>query len=99
MAAANADYRLLAGRAGLNVNLSYTGAQRDTIFPPPSYAPETVLLDDYLLVTLTGRFALSERLHVYLRADNLFDESYTEVVGYGAPGRSLHLGLQLGTGH
>lgn len=98
MAAAAVDYRLLAGRAGVNVNLSYTGAQRDTIFPPPTYAPETVTLDDYLLVTLTGRFALTRRLDVYLRADNLLDETYTEVVGYRSPGRSVHVGLRVGAG-
>ncbi|MGE0624791.1 MAG: TonB-dependent receptor plug domain-containing protein [Pseudomonadales bacterium] len=98
MAAAGAHYRLLSGRAGVNVNLSYSGPQRDTIFPPPTYAQETVLLDDYLLVTLTGRFALTDRLDVYLRADNLLDEAYTEVVGYRAPGRSLHLGLRFGAG-
>ncbi len=98
MAAGNVDYRLLAGRAGINVNLSYTGSQRDTIFPPPSYVPETVPLDAYLLVTLTGRFALTERLQVYLRADNVFDEAYTEVVGYRSPGRSVHAGLRFETG-
>ena len=99
MAAANVDYGLLAGRAGINLNFSYTGSQQDTIFPPPDYAPQNVQLADYLLVNLTGRLAISDRLGVYLRADNLFDEDYTEVVGYASPGRSVHLGLRYGAGH
>lgn len=98
MASANVDYRLLAGRAGINVNLSYSGTQRDTIYPPPSYAPQTLALSDHLLVDLSGRLRVSERLEVYVRAENVFDEHYTEVAGYRSPGRSVHLGLRYGGG-
>jgi vitamin B12 transporter len=95
MAAANVDYRWFRDRAGLNLNLSYTGSQRDTVFLPPSYLPETVVLDDYVLVNLTGSFAVSERFEIYLRAENLFDEDYVNVVGYGTPGRSIHAGFRI----
>ena len=98
MAAANVQYEWFDGRAGANLNLSYTGSQNDQIFPPPSFAPETVVLADYLLVNLTARYRFTERFDVYVRAENLFDEEYLNVVGYRTPGRSVHLGLRLATG-
>ena len=98
MAAANVQYQWFDGRAGANLNLSYTGSQNDQIFPPPSFAPETVVLADYLLVNLTARYRFTERFDVYVRAENLFDEEYLNVVGYRTPGRSVHLGLRLATG-
>ena len=97
MAAANLNYAWLGGRANVNLNLSYTGSQTDQVFLPPTFAAATVKLDDYLLTNLTGSYAISERFEVYLRADNLFDEDYVNVVGYRPPGRSLHLGIRLRT--
>lgn len=98
MASASANYRWLSGRANLNVNLSWTGNQLDTIFPPPTYAAQAVELADYVLVDVAGSYALSERLALYLRAENLFDEDYVLVTGYRAPGRSVHLGVRFGVG-
>jgi vitamin B12 transporter len=98
MAAANFNYGFLSGRAGMNLNFSYTGSQTDQVFLPPLYAPETVELADYLLVNLTGRYRVMKRLELYLRAENLFDEAYVNVVGYRSPGRSIHAGVRLSTG-
>ena len=96
MAAANLHLDALRGRAGVNLNLSYTGSQTDRVFLPPSYQGQTVALDDYLLVNLTGSYRFTERFELYLRADNLADEDYLNVAGYRTPGRSVHLGIRLG---
>ena len=98
MAAANVNYGWLSGRASMNLNLSYTGSQTDQVFLPPIYAPETVELADYLLVNLTGRYRATRRLELYVRAENLFDEAYVNVVGYRSPGRSIHAGVRMTTG-
>ena len=93
MAAANVNYSLPSQRIAVNLNVSYTGAQTDQIFQPPTFAPDTVKLSDYALVSLTGRYALGSHIELYVRAENLFNEDYVNVVGYRAPGRS---GLRIG---
>ncbi len=96
MAAANLNYGFINQRANVNLNVSYTGAQRDVIFPPPFFLEETVKLSDYLLVDLSSSYALNNRLSVTLRVENLFDEDYTTVVGYRTPGRGVYAGVRLG---
>jgi vitamin B12 transporter len=96
MAAANLNYRFADQRANVNLNLSYTGSQQDLVFLPPFFIPESVELDQYLLVDLSGRYALSKRLELNIRVENLFDEDYTTVVGYRTPGRGIYAGLRLG---
>ena len=48
---------------------------------------------------ITGRisagYALSEAAELTLRIENLTDEAYQEVFGYGEPGRTAYLGLRL----
>ena len=45
--------------------------------------------------SLSGRFALTETVELYARIENLFDEQYQQIIGYGTPGLSGHLGAQL----
>jgi outer membrane cobalamin receptor len=40
-------------------------------------------------------FEIGPGFEVHLSADNLLDERYQSVFGYGAPGRSLSLGFRL----
>ncbi len=96
MAALNLDYAFAADRAGVNLNLSYTGAQLDldfSRFPSP-----LVRLDEYLLVNLAASYAVSEQLTVYARADNLFDTGYENAFGYRSPGAAFHAGLRVAFG-
>jgi vitamin B12 transporter len=52
-------------------------------------------LDEWLRVDLTGRYALSDSVELYGRIENLFDENYQQVLGYGTPGLSGSLGARL----
>ncbi len=52
------------------------------------------ILDDWIRVDLTGSYALTEQLTLYARVDNLFDEQYQQIVGYGTPGISAYGGLR-----
>lgn len=47
-------------------------------------------------VDLAGRYALSDGLELYARVENLFDEEYQQVLGYGTPGLSGYLGARFG---
>lgn len=68
------------------VLLRYNGSETNT---------DATTLDGWLRVDVTGRYALSERVEVYGRIENLFDEDYQQILGYGTPGLSGSLGIRL----
>ena len=78
----------------LAINVDYNGEQDDFFFPPVPPFQERVTLDDYTLVTLTGRYRFTDALTVHGRIENALDDSYEEVFGFAAPGRSAVLGVQ-----
>ncbi|WP_321364625.1 TonB-dependent receptor domain-containing protein [uncultured Celeribacter sp.] len=51
-------------------------------------------LDDYTLFNASLSYDLTDKVQLYLRADNLTDEDYETVSGYNTPGRSAYLGLK-----
>lgn len=52
-------------------------------------------LDGWTRVDLTGRYALNESVELYGRIENLFDEDYQQILGYGTPGLSGSVGIRL----
>lgn len=56
---------------------------------------DTTELDGWTRVDLTGRYALNERVEFYGRIENLFDENYQQILGYGTPGLSGSVGVRL----
>lgn len=52
-------------------------------------------LDGYTIVGLRADFPIGEKFSIYGRVDNLFDEKYTVVRGYGTPGRAAYGGVRL----
>ena len=72
----------------INANVQHNGSQTDVVFP------NIVALDSYTLVNLNANFSATEKLVVYLRLDNLFDEAYEEVFSYQTLGFGASLGLR-----
>ncbi len=68
------------------VLLRYNGSETNT---------DDTTLDGWLRVDVTGRYALSERVELYGRIENLVDEDYQQILGYGTPGLSGSLGIRL----
>lgn len=95
MAAINLNYALHNERANINLNVAHTSSQTDEIFPPPSFAAQTVVLADYTLVDLTASYTLSPKATLYARVENLTDENYTDIFGFAAPGRGAYAGIRL----
>ncbi|MDA1073775.1 MAG: TonB-dependent receptor [Proteobacteria bacterium] len=85
-------------RANLNVNISYTGEQLDQYYPPPGYARTMVRLPGYVLINVSGEYRINDWLELTGRFENLFDETYTDVLGFQAPGRGAYVGVRLMTG-
>ncbi len=52
-------------------------------------------LDDYTVVNLAASHQITPNLKGFVRVDNLFDEDYEEVSGYGTAGISGYAGIQL----
>lgn len=51
-------------------------------------------LDDYTVVNLSGSCDISDRVQIFARVDNLFDEYYEEAFSYATPGLSGYIGLK-----
>ena len=97
MASANFNYRFMESRGNINLNLSYTGDQYDTFFPPGA-AGQQVKLDSYTLVNLAASYQATNRVRVYGRIENLFDEAYEDVIGFNTPGIGAFVGVQVKSG-
>ncbi|MCB1685120.1 MAG: TonB-dependent receptor [Pseudomonadales bacterium] len=96
MASLNLNQGFLDTRGNLNLNLVYSGTQTDQFFPPPVFAAQTIELDDYVLVDIAASYALNERITIYARGTNMFDEKYTNVIGFNTPGRGIYAGVRVG---
>jgi vitamin B12 transporter len=77
--------RLFGPQASLAAYVLYVGPRNDT----------AVRLDDYVTVNMAGSYRLSRRVELFARAENLFDEFYEEVQGFGVPGISGYGGINL----
>ena len=76
------------GAATLGADLRYVGASYDD-------RGNTVRLDEFVTVNLRARARLGQRIELFGRVENLLDERYQTVAGYGTPGRTAHVGLRL----
>nr|WP_321359125.1 TonB-dependent receptor [uncultured Hyphomonas sp.] len=52
-------------------------------------------LDSWTRVDLTGSYDLTDSVELYGRIENLFDEEYQQILGYGTPGLSGSVGIRL----
>ncbi len=89
--ALNVDYRF-GEKGNLNLTGIFVGDRTDKDFS--TWPATTVILESYTLVNLAGSFAISDRLKLTGRVENLLDEQYQEVYGYGTPGRSAYFGIK-----
>jgi vitamin B12 transporter len=56
---------------------------------------DRVRLDGYVLADLRAAYPLSDRIEVYGRIENLFDERYETVLDYNTPGRAAYAGVRV----
>jgi vitamin B12 transporter len=60
-----------------------------------SYPPERVSLGGYGIVDLAVSYKLSETVELISRVDNLFDQEYQEVLGFGTMGAAAYAGVKV----
>jgi vitamin B12 transporter len=76
-------------RFKLGVGADYVGKQVDTDFGTFS----RVTLDDYVLLSARGEWAVNDRISLTLRGADLGNDQPVDVFGYFGPGRGLYAGL------
>ena len=86
------------GDAGaLSLAATRVGRREDRDYS--SFPARAVILRSHVKLDLSADLAVpatwSRNARVLLRAENLFDARYTEIVGFRAPGRTLFAGLKL----
>ena len=72
----------------INTNAQHNGSQIDVVYPA------NVKLADYTLINLSANYKATQDLDIYIRFDNLFDESYEEVFSYQTLGFSANIGIR-----
>jgi vitamin B12 transporter len=85
---ANVNYNFL-DRGNVNLNILYVGKREDWI---GSAIDE---LADYTVVNLAASYKLTDTFRLFGQVDNLFDEDYEEVWGYGTTGIAGYVGASL----
>ncbi|HEX8301956.1 TonB-dependent receptor plug domain-containing protein [Sphingomonas sp.] len=86
-ASLSADYRFGEGPS-IGGTLTMVGRSFDN-------PGNTLVLQGYALASIRVEMPLGKRLALYGRVENLFDEEYQTVAGYGTLGRSGHAGIRL----
>jgi vitamin B12 transporter len=89
-----ANYEFMESRANVNLGIEYNGQQYDTDFGVFPSVRRT--LDDFVLVSLAGSYALTENIELFGRIENLLDQNYAEVYGNNTPGFGAFAGLRIG---
>ena len=94
----NTSYRFLEERANLSIVADYGGSSTDIFFPPFPAPSEIVRLESFWLLDVTAGYDINQNTNVFVRANNLLNEEYEQVLGYQAPGRSAYAGFRLSFG-
>lgn len=94
----NASYLFLDERANLTVVADYNGTSTDIFFLPFPAPSEIVSLENYWLLDLTASYYINHNTNIFVRANNLLDEDYEQVLGYRTPGRSAYAGVRVSFG-
>jgi len=78
-----------------NINLSfiYIGESDDEYFDPLTWTSVRKTLSGYALLNAAVSFNFASSFQIFCRLDNIFNEEYEMVKGYGTPGFSVYGGV------
>jgi len=76
-------------KVDLNVTVKYLADSIHSVGPP------AVELDDYVLVSAKASYEFIPGWKAYVRGENLLDEDYETILGYGTAGLSVYGGLTM----
>jgi vitamin B12 transporter len=89
------DYEF-SEKASFNLAYQYVDKRKDAFFDGGTYETTNVVLDSYQLVNAVGNFKIiKNRLNVFVSVNNIFNENFTEAIGYSTRGRNFKVGLNV----
>ena len=62
---------------------------------PDTNSATSAVREGFVTANLNAAYALTEAVTLTARVENLADERYQQVLGYGEPGRSGYVGIRL----
>jgi vitamin B12 transporter len=83
------DYYGLAN-THIGTQISYIGEKEDLV----GFPAKSVTLDSYTLVDMIVDYDMNQNLNIYAKIDNILDEEYQEITGYGTSGIAYYLGFR-----
>jgi len=89
----NIRYRFLQ-KGLVNLDLIWVDDRDSITFAYDLNLNPVTTLDSYTLMNVSARYDLTDKIQLYGRLDNLFDEEYEESWSYATPGLSGYLGLK-----
>ncbi len=90
--ALNVNYQFM-DKGNVNLNLVYVSKRDDNDYS--TWPATRVELDEYVLVDLAASYDITGNIQVFGRVENLLDEDYEEVKGFGTPELSAFAGCKL----
>ncbi len=82
-------------KLNLSSSVRYVGAFDDRYFDLGMFAVQDVRVASSVVVDMAGAYQVSERVQLFGRIDNLLDEDYEEIAGYGTAGLSAYGGVRV----
>jgi len=82
-------------RASVNAMVLHVGSRNDLYFDSTMFTSVDMMTDSYTVVNLAGSVDLTDNVTLFGRVDNVFDETYEEVYGYGTAGVSGYGGVKV----
>jgi vitamin B12 transporter len=89
----NADIFYQWNQIHCGINIFYVGTREDDNYSV--YPVTLVTMPSYVVVNLTASYQISPTLQLYGRIDNLFNEQYEEIYGYGTARFSTYIGTKI----
>lgn len=86
-----ANYQFMK-KGNINIDVVYVGEREDDAYNLETGDFSRVELDNYTLLNLAVSFNATENFRIFARAENILDEDYEEVWGFGTPGISGYIG-------
>jgi vitamin B12 transporter len=77
----------------INFNLTYVGNRADIDYS--SYPAAKVRMPGHVVANLAASYNLTKYFQIFGRVDNLFNNDYEEIIGYGTPGASAFGGIKV----
>jgi vitamin B12 transporter len=94
LANAHLDFSFADSRGHLNIGVNYSDEQFDNFFDPITFIAERVILPSFTVVNLAASWEATKKIELYVKANNLLDREYEEVLGFRRPGLGVFAGIR-----